>query len=390
MTMQLNNRERFLETMHYQPRDRAPITDFGFWEETIPLWHQQGLPKQIHFSYRKSNHLAYFGMDFGIDELSHATDIRIGLAPAFRKRILEDQGDHQVVQQADGVRVLRRKTMGSIPQHQGHLLTDRASWESQYKPRLNPEVGNRLPTDWATRLQQWQDPNREEILVLPGGSLYGWLRNWMGVENISYLLYDDPALFEEMVTTVADCILGTLAQALTTAAAAGVQFDACGMWEDMAYRAGPLISPRHFKKFLVPHYRRITDLLRSYGVDIVWLDCDGDIALLVPHWLDAGVNCMFPLEIGTWGSDPLQYRRQYGKDLLMMGGFDKHILSKGKGEIAAEVKRLAPLVEDGGYIGFCDHRVPPDVPLENYLYYLAQVRTIWGHDTHLRPMGNRE
>ena len=52
-----------------------------------------------------------------------------------------------------------------------------------------------------------------------------------------------------------------------------------------------------------------------------------------------------------------------------------------------QVARLAPLVEEGGYIGFCDHRVPPDVLLENYLYYLEQVRTIWGHGTNLRPMG---
>ena len=155
----------------------------------------------------------------------------------------------------------------------------------------------------------------------------------------------------------------------------------------MAYRAGPLISPRHFKQFLVPHYRRIADLLHQHGVDVIWLDCDGDIEALVPLWLEAGINCMFPLEVGTWGADPVHYRRQYGKDLLMMGGFDKHILQGSKEGIAAEVQRLAPLVEEGGYIGFCDHRVPPDVPLENYLFYLETVRAVWGHTINLKPMG---
>jgi uroporphyrinogen decarboxylase len=221
------------------------------------------------------------------------------------------------------------------------------------------------------------------LVVLPGGSLYGWLRNWMGMENLSYVLYDDPAWFEEMVTTAADCIIGTLRRAL----ASGVQFDACGMWEDMAYRAGPLISPRHFKQFLAPHYRRIADLLHQHGVDVIWLDCDGDIAALIPLWLEAGINCMFPLEVGAWGADPVKYRRQYGKNLLIMGGFDKHILQGSKAGIKDEVKRLAPLVEEGGYIGFCDHRVPPDVPLENYLFYLETVRAVWGHGVNLRPMG---
>jgi len=379
----MSNRERFLATMRYQPRDRAPLVDFGFWEETIPIWHQQGLPKRILFTYASSNHVDYFGMDWGIDELSHTTGVRMGLTPAFRTQVIEDYGDHEIVQQGDGVRVLRRKFMGSIPQHQGHLLTDRASWEQHYKPRLDPTARGRLPKDWEKRLVSWRAANRQELLVLPGGSLYGWVRNWMGVENLSYLLYDDPTLFEEMVTTVADCIVGTMERVLKT----GVQFDACGMWEDMAYRAGPLISPRHFKKYLVPHYRRITDLLHRYGVNIIWLDCDGDISLLVPLWLDAGVNCMFPLEVGAWGADPIKYRQQYGKDLLLMGGFDKHILQGSKAAIEAEVKRLAPLVDEGGYISFCDHRVPPDVPLENYSFYLAKIREIWGHNVNLRPMG---
>lgn len=379
----MNNRTRFQATMHYRPRDRAPITDFGFWTETFPIWRKQGLPRHVHFGYGRSNHADYFGMDFGLDELFRTSGVRVGLAPAFRSQVLEDRGDHEVRQQADGVRVLRRKFMGSIPQHQGHLLTDRASWEKHYKPRLDPDLPRRLPADWAARVARWQDPDREEIVVLPGGSLYGWLRNWMGVENVSYLVYDDPALFEEMVTTVADCILGTLGRAL----ASGVQFDACAMWEDMAYNAGPLLSPRHFKRYLVPHYRRIADLLHRHGVDILWVDCDGAIDKLVPLWLEAGVNCMFPLEVGSWGADPLQYRRQYGKDLLLMGGFDKHILQGSQAAIAAEVQRLAPLVEEGGYLGFCDHRVPPDVPLANYLFYLKTVRAVWGHGVNLRPVG---
>jgi uroporphyrinogen decarboxylase len=137
----------------------------------------------------------------------------------------------------------------------------------------------------------------------------------------------------------------------------------------------------------VPQYRRLVDLLHSYGVDVVFLDCDGYIEQLMPLWLDAGVNCMFPIEIGTWGADPVRYREEYGKDLLMIGGFDKRILAADKAEIEAEVRRLAPLVDQGGYIGLCDHRVPPDVPLEHYLHYVKCVREIWGHGVNLKPMG---
>ena len=47
MPATMNHRDRFHATMHYQPRDRAPLYDFNFWDETIPLWHQQGLPPTV-------------------------------------------------------------------------------------------------------------------------------------------------------------------------------------------------------------------------------------------------------------------------------------------------------------------------------------------------------
>src|SRR6185436_14703813 len=98
----------------------------------------------------------------------------------------------------------------------------------------------------------WTDPRRATVATLDAGSLFGVLRNWMGLESIALVVYDDPAWFGEMVETLADCILGTLGRVLAT----GARFDVAGMWEDMCYASGPMLSPGHFKKFLVPHYRR--------------------------------------------------------------------------------------------------------------------------------------
>jgi hypothetical protein len=378
----VNDRERFGATMHYQPCDRSPICDFGYWDETIVVWYEQGLPRQVIQTDDQVFH-DFFGLDFPIRRASSPVGVEVGLVPPFEEKVFEDRGDHEVVQQEDGVRVLRKKFMGSIPKHLGHLLVDRDSWKEHYKPRLDPAHPDRYPADWDERVKSWADPDRDYPLVLPGGSLYGWLRNWMGLENLSYVVHDDPAWFEEMVTAVADCIVGVLSRVLGT----GGQFDACGMWEDMCYNAGPLLSPKHFKRFLVPHYRRIAELLHQHGVDVIWVDCDGKIDKLIPLWLDAGVNCMFPVEVGTWGADPIEFRRRYGKDLLMMGGFDKRILTRSKNEIEQEICRLMPLVEEGGFIGFCDHLVPPDIPLENYLFYLETVRRVWGKGINLRPMG---
>ena len=386
-------RQRFLATMRFETRDRSPISDFSFWEETLEAWYEQGLPRSVG----RAESDDYFGMDplfrcVACTESSALTvpadptrslfdGLWVGLVPPFEVEVVEERGDGQVVQQSDGVRVLTKTSTVSIPLTQQHLLVDRQSWREHYAPRLDPDDPRRYPENWDACVELWRDESRSLPVFLPGGSFYGWIRNWMGLEAVSLAAYDDPAWFEEMVTTVADCVIGELKRVLET----GGRFDGCSRSEDMCYNKGPLLGPAQFKRFLVPHYRRLTDLLRRHGVDVIWVDCDGQIDELLPLWLDAGVNCMFPVEVGTWGGDPIALRKEYGRDLLMMGGFDKRILARDKRAIEAEVHRLAPLVEEGGFIGFCDHRVPPDVPLENYVHYLRTVRQVWGHNRNLRP-----
>ncbi len=371
----MNSRERFSRVMHYQPVDRIPLFDFGYWDETLARWRSEGLPA----GYDGKNIHRFWGFDFCLSDATYATGTNAGLVPPFEEVVLEDRGEEEVVQQADGVRVLRKKYHDTIPAHLGHLLTDRESWQKYYKPRLDPDHPDRMPSDLSQKVMLWAQPDYGELVVPWVGGLYGWIRDWMGVEAVSLVLYDDPAFFEEMVETVADCILGTLKRLLE----AGAKVDACAFWEDMCYNAGPLISPRHFKKYLSPHYRRIIDLLEQYGVGVRWVDSDGNIEKLIPLWLEVGINCVMPVEIGTWGSDPLLYRQQFGKELRMMGGFSKRILASSPAAIEQEVYRLLPLVEEGGFIGFCDHLVPPDVPLQNYLYFTQLVRTVWGHGANL-------
>jgi uroporphyrinogen decarboxylase len=369
----MNARERFHATMHYLPRDRCPIMDFGFWEETLVIWERYGMPCDVDPD-------DFFGMD----PQWHVAPINVSLCPTFDYKVLEDRGETELVRDAEGVTKEQGKFLGSIPRHVAHTLTDRESWEKEFKWRLDGTRRERYPRNWASLVVRYTNPLRDYPLGIHAGSLYGWIRNWMGLEAVSMLIYDDRALFEEMVETIADCVIA----AITPALEAGIRFEYALMWEDMCYRAGPLLPPKVFKEVLVPNYRRITGLLRRHAVDVVLVDSDGDISQLVPLWLEAGVNTMFPLEVGTWGADPIAYRRQYGRDLLIVGGFSKRILAGPPEGIAREVERLAPLVEEGGYIPTPDHRVPPDVPLENYLFYLNEAKRVWGKGLpNLKPTG---
>jgi hypothetical protein len=42
--------------MHYQPRDRSPILDIGYWPEKLVVWHDQSLPEDISEEGGRSLH----------------------------------------------------------------------------------------------------------------------------------------------------------------------------------------------------------------------------------------------------------------------------------------------------------------------------------------------
>jgi uroporphyrinogen decarboxylase len=150
-------------------------------------------------------------------------------------------------------------------------------------------------------------------------------------------------------------------------------------WEDMCYKGGPLISPKMFREFMLPRYRRITDFARGYGVDVVFVDSDGDVSQLIPLWIEAGINGIYPMEVAA-GMDVVQLRREYGKDLLMTGGIDKRVLAAGPAAIEEELELKIPLVEQGGYIPHIDHAIPHDVPYEHFAYYWEKKKALLGID----------
>jgi uroporphyrinogen decarboxylase len=376
----VNDRERYLATMRYQPRDRCPIYDFGFWDETLVRWHADGLPDDV----ADNGKAARF---FGMDEQDQGLGFHGDLLPAFEWKVIRENDQYRWQQRGDGVIEKWHKHSTTIPDPETFLLKDRASWREHYKPRMKADDPGRIPADFKQHLMENLDADRAWPLQTGAGTLYGRLRDWMGAETVSLMLYDDRALVEEMVETLSDCICVPLEKALRMAQEAGVTFDYAGMWEDICFNRGPLISPKMFREICGPYYRRVTDLLAKYGCRIVQLDCDGKIDELIPVWLDNGVNCMFPVEIGDW-ADPYALRKRFGKDLLMRGGFDKHILARGPKEITAEVRRLTALVEEGAFIPHCDHRVPADVTLAHYVHYVDEAKRVWGKGlANLRPMG---
>ena len=74
--------------------------------------------------------------------------------------------------------------------------------------------------------------------------------------------------------------------------------------------------------------------------------------------------------------DIIESRREYGRELRIWSGVDKHAIAAGPQAIDRELERVRPLIEDGGYIPGPDHGLPPDVSFANYCYYMEKLREI--------------
>lgn len=374
----MNNRERVKAILNYEKYDRLPIVHFGYWDELLEKWFQEGHVKLeeiegLFDGNEKDFALAKkLGFDFNWFTTFQDKSGFGSLFPTFEPKILEEfpDGSYKTFNE-DGAIVLMKKGVRSIPTEVGHLLVDRASWEEHYLPRL--QYSEDRFDDKAIQKVVDGSLMREEPLGIYCKSLFGQIRNWMGVVGISYLFADDEELFDEIINTVGELSYKVTKRVLES----GAKFDFAHYWEDICFKNGPLVKPSVFDEKVGPHYKRISQLLNNYDINIISLDCDGAIDALIPTWVNNGVNTMFPIEVGTWDASIKPWREKYGKKIRGVGGMNKNIFAEDYAAIDNEIERLKSLVELGGYIPCPDHRIPPDAKWENVQYYCDKMRRIF-------------
>ena len=374
----MNNRERTMAILNYEKYDKMPIVHFGYWGELLDKWFQEGhITEAEARGYGDGNVVDKqiadkLGFDFcwTCQGAAHG-----GLMPGFEHKVIERKPNGLVVtQNGNGLIEESKPGLNSIPATVGTLMTGREAWEELYKPRLQPDEKRYGGKEHLENMKK----NFEAITEIPRGlhtgSLYGSIRDMLGVEGISYLYADDEDLYIEIIDAIGN-IAYENAKAMFEA---GIKPDFIHFWEDICFKNGPLVSPAIFEEYVGPHYKKITDVARKHGTTIASLDCDGCIDKLVPIWLENGVNTMFPIEVGTWKASIEPWRKEYGRDLKGVGGMNKNILALDFKAVDDEIERLKPLVDLGGFIPCPDHRLPPDAKWDNTRYYCDQMRKIFG------------
>ena len=358
----MTHRERLLSVLGYQAVDRGVYGVWVWlWPETRQRWLTEGYDPARE-PYFDVDSWAWPGGWYRPN-------------PPFERTVVEEDDKTVLYTDAGGILIRERKDnpMSSMPQFVRFPVNTRDEFRRFWHERMQPDLEARVGVDCAQQLSAYRQ--RDVPLILHAGrygGFFGGPRNLLGVERLCMLFYDAPAFVEEMMDSTADFLI-----AMTDRILDHTTIDVFGFWEDMAYKTGPLIGPELARRFMLPRYRRVVEHLRDRGVRWFSLDSDGDISSLIPVWLDAGINILYPFE-AQCGMDVVKVRSEYGRHLRMWFGIDKHALVEGPQAIDAELARVRPLVAEGGYVAGLDHGIPPDVSFANYCYYMERLRETVG------------
>lgn len=357
----MTERERFRRQMQHEAVDRCFNMEFGYWDDNFrqwPMFRNNGIT---------TNEQAEAFLNFDRIPVIHSP----WMLPLFPIEEISRKGDTRILRNKDGLLAeVPIDGHDTIPHFIESSIKTPDDWARVKAERFTRDHPDRVP-DVAAILRE-HPADRNYPLGVWTSSIIGKVRNMLTVEGLAYATYDYPEMVEDMVET--SCLL---VEDFLDAVLPHVSFDYAAGWEDICYKNGPLVSVDFFRDIVVPRYQRISAKLRAHGVNVWWIDCDGDVRHLVPHFLAGGVNTMFPWEVNGSGH-PGEALEKWGPELRIMGGVDKMKLGEDRAAIRAYLHSLVPYVERGGYIPFCDHRCPPNVDPDDYLYYLDLKKDLFG------------
>ncbi len=348
-------RDEYLNYMTFQSNDRPLFTEiFGPLLGLKEEWVEQGAsPGELDFSafrYRRA--------------MDGYVPVNTGWIGGCEEEILEETDEYIISRDRMGRRMKLIKAAATLPLPMEYPVRNMDDW---LKVKQHYEFSEeRFGEGWEKAAREHLQAGRVVTVCIPGG--FDEPRQLMGEEGLCIAYYEQPELVHDILQTIGDTAMKVLDR---VSAAVGV--DQLFVHEDMAGKSGPLAGPKQVAEFIRPYYRRVWDMLRDRGTRLFSQDSDGNMNAVIPAFLDAGINLMYPMEPAA-GMDIVKVRETYGKKLAFMGGIDKHVIRRSKDEIVAELEyKIPPMVRSGGCVLGLDHRIPNGTPLDNYRFYMQKA-----------------
>jgi uroporphyrinogen decarboxylase len=129
-----------------------------------------------------------------------------------------------------------------------------------------------------------------------------------------------------------------------------------------------LMSPDIWRQMVKPLLKQNAEVGKRHGVYVAFHSC-GAIRPIIPDLIEIGVDVLNPIQCSCPGMNPLELKKEFGKDLAFMGGVDTQgVLPNGTADQVrkATAELLEGMTADGGgYIFAASHTVPPETPDDN-------------------------
>jgi len=159
----------------------------------------------------------------------------------------------------------------------------------------------------------------------------------------------------------------------------GEAIDIVGEGDDYGTQQSQLISPEQFKEIYKPNFRRVLDFIKGKNPElkILFHSC-GNVRPIIPDLIEMGVDILNPVHVTATGMEPVQLKKDFGKDMVFWGGGvdTQHILPSGTPEqVRADVKRnIEALAPGGGFVFNTIHNIQAEVPPENIRAMLEALK----------------
>lgn len=353
----MTSRERLATALRRQEPDRMPRCEQSYWPDTIARWQREGMPAD-------QSPAEIFDLDpFVSSGLDHSLRL-----PEER---LEETQDWYLQRDADGVVFKHWTDAYGPPCEVDFLVKTRADWE-RVRDRLAYDPAR--ISDGVRQAIRHANEAGQFCTISPGEPVW-WALRVLGLEQAMMTLALDPDFFADMMQAQAALALQMMQQLL----AEGLRPDAVLFSSDLCYRNGMLFSPAAYRAHMMHFHREMADLLHAHDMLLI-LHCDGDVREFVPLLIEAGFDCIEPLE-ARCGNDVRELKPRYGDQISFFGNISMDVLATGdraaiRHEVVSKIEAAKP---GGGYIHQSDHSVPPTVSWDDYQYWMELAREYGGY-----------
>jgi uroporphyrinogen decarboxylase len=197
-------------------------------------------------------------------------------------------------------------------------------------------------------------------IIAASGKIFTLTWMLMGFENFGINLMTNPRLVTKVIEKVAQIQLRGLSQIIQVPNVAAV-------WavDDIAFRSGPIVSPRAYREFLFPWYEEFGRLCAENGLYFIF-HTDGLVWDLIEDLIAVGVNALHPIDPTCMNIEEVKER--VGDRICIIGNISNELLEDGTPEEVAELtkNRLRRIVPGGGYCLGAGNSVPDWARIENY------------------------